>query len=96
MHPLLTGSIAPSAKRRLFNLLRGRFSGFSPRRGDTLQNLARPLFRAKFHTHRCKDEGTGPPKLKFLLIFDQNVEQGRIPCTIFTKFAVFVHRLRMR
>jgi len=42
---LLTGSIARSAKRRLFNLLRGRFWGFSPRKGDTLHrwgwNLAR-------------------------------------------------------
>jgi len=33
---LLTGSIARSAKRRLFKLLRGRFWGFSPLRGDTL------------------------------------------------------------
>jgi len=31
-----TGSIASSAKRRLFKLLRGRFWGFSPRMGDTL------------------------------------------------------------
>ena len=42
---LLTGSIARSAKCRLFNLLRGRFWGFSPRRGHTLHrwgwNLAR-------------------------------------------------------
>ena len=41
----LTGSIARSAKCRLFNLLRGRFWGFSPRWGDTLHrwgwNLAR-------------------------------------------------------
>jgi len=45
IHVLLTGSIARSAKRRLFNLLRGRFWGFSPHRGDTLHrwgwNLAR-------------------------------------------------------
>ena len=27
--------------------------------------------------HRCKDKGIGPPKLKFLLIFDQNVEYKR-------------------
>jgi len=45
---LLTGSIARSAKRRLFNLLRGRFWSFSPHMGDTLHrwgpwgwNLAR-------------------------------------------------------
>jgi len=33
-----------------------------------------PLLHAKFHPHRCKNKGTGPPKLKFLLRFDQNVE----------------------
>ena len=43
--PFITGSIARSAKLPVFNLLRGRFWGFSPRRGDTLHrwgwNLAR-------------------------------------------------------
>ena len=33
-----------------------------------------PLLRAKFHRHRCNDKGVGPPKLKFLLRFDQNRE----------------------
>jgi len=33
---LLAGSIVRSAKRRLFKLLRGRFWGFSPSRGDML------------------------------------------------------------
>jgi len=28
---------------------------------------------ATFHPHRCNDKGVGPPKLKFLLRFDQNV-----------------------
>jgi len=36
-----------------------------------------PLLHAKFHTHRCNDKGVGPPKLKFLLRFDQNVEHKR-------------------
>ena len=38
-----------------------------------------PLLRAKFHPHRCngKGIGLGPPKLKFLLRFDQNVEYKR-------------------
>ena len=43
-------------------------------------NLARrsgPLLHAKFHPHQCKDKGIGPTKLKFLLIFDQNVEYKR-------------------
>ena len=35
------------------------------------------LLRAKFHPHRCNDNGIGPPKLKFLLRFDQNVEYKR-------------------
>ena len=33
---LFTGSIARSANLPVFSLLRGRFWGFSPRRGDTL------------------------------------------------------------
>ena len=36
-----------------------------------------PLLHAKFHPHRCNDKGVGPPKLKFLLRFDQNVEYKR-------------------
>jgi len=35
------------------------------------------LLRAKFYPHRCNDKGIGPPKVKFLLIFDQNVEYKR-------------------
>ena len=35
------------------------------------------LLRAKFHPHRCNDKGIGPPKLKFLLRFDQNVGYKR-------------------
>ena len=36
-----------------------------------------PLLHAKFQPHRCNDKGVGPPKLKFLLRFDQNVEYKR-------------------
>ena len=39
-----------------------------------------PLLRAKFHPHRCNDKSIGrlgPLKLKFLLIFGQNVEYKR-------------------
>ena len=32
-----------------------------------------PLLCAKFHPHGCNDKGIGPPKLKFLLRFHQNV-----------------------
>ena len=106
-HPvvLVIGSIARSASLPVFSLLRGRFWGLSPRRGDTLHrwgwNLAEgPLIHEKFHPHWCNDKGAGPPKLKFLLRFDQmwniNAPQGRIPCAIFTKFAQFVRHFRMR
>ena len=33
--------------------------------------------RAKFHHHQCNNKGVGPPKLKFLLRFDRNVEHKR-------------------
>ena len=36
-----------------------------------------PLLHAKFHPHRCNDKGVGPPKLKFLVRFDRNVEYER-------------------
>ena len=36
-----------------------------------------PLLRAKFHPHRFNDKGIGPPKRKFLLIFEKNVEYKR-------------------
>jgi len=104
---LVTSSIARSANLRVLNLLRGRFWGFSPRRGDTLHwlgwNLAwrrGPLLHAKFHPQRRNDKGVGPQKFKFLLRFDRNVKykrpQGRIPCAIFTKVAQFVPHFRTR
>jgi len=54
-----------------------------------------------WHGRGDRNKGIGPLKLKILLIFGQNVEykyapQGRIPCAIFTKFAEFVPRFRMR
>ena len=36
-----------------------------------------PVLCAKFHPHRCNGTGIGPPKLRFLLRFDQNVEYRR-------------------
>jgi len=52
---------------------------------------------AKCHRHRCNVKGIGPPELKFLLRFDQNVEYkrpaGAYPlrdfheiCRLFTSF----------
>ena len=33
--------------------------------------------RSKFHPHWCNDKSIGPPKLKFLLRLDENVEYKR-------------------
>ena len=73
---VITGSIARSANLSVFSLLRGRFSGFSQHRGDTLHRWGE-ICHAKFHPHRCNDKGVGPPKLKFLLRFDRNLEHKR-------------------
>jgi len=35
------------------------------------------FLRTKFHPYWCNDKGVGSLKLKFLLIFDQNVEYKR-------------------
>jgi len=35
------------------------------------------LLPARFHPHRCNVKDIGPPKLKFLMKFDQNVEYRR-------------------
>ena len=59
-----------------------------------------PLLLVELHPHRCNDKGTGPPKLKFLLRFDQNVEYkrptGTYPLRNFHKFAELVPYFRMR
>jgi len=102
----ITGSIARSASLPVFNLLTGRFWGFSPHRGDMLHRLGwnlawrRGPLHAIFHPHRCNDNGVRPQKLKFLLTFDQNLEYkrpaGAIPCAIFIKLAEVVPHFRMR
>ena len=85
------GSIASSATRRYLIYLEAEFEVFRPA-GASGRHIAPmgvkfgteegikvegPLLRAKFHPHRCNDKGTGPPKLNFLLRFDQNVEYKR-------------------
>ena len=76
------------------------FRGFLRVKFGVGEGTEGPLHHAKFHPHRCNDKGVGPPKLNFLLRFDRNVEYkrpaGAYPCAIFTKFAEFVHRFRMR
>jgi len=76
---LLTGSIAGSASHRYSIYSKAHFEVFrhvAPMRvkfgieeGTFLSSM--PL-HAKFHPHRCNDKGVGPPKLKFLLRFDQS------------------------
>jgi len=70
---------------RYFSLVRGRFWGFLPRRGDTLHrwgwNLARrrgpdrPSSVPNFTS--VQRQGCRTPKLKFLLRFDRNLEYKR-------------------
>ena len=64
----------PNLLRR-FWLIRGRFWVFCPA-GATLCTDGVKFGTAE-ETHRCNDKVIGPPKLKFLLIFDQNVEYTR-------------------
>ena len=49
---------------------------FAPQ-GRHVAPMGGEIWHAKFHPHRCNDKGIGPPKLKFLLRFDQNVEYKR-------------------
>jgi len=79
----LTGSIARRAKRPLFKWLRGRFWGFSHRRGTRCTDGSeiwhgggnqRSPPPCQISPHWCNDKGIGPHKLKLLLRFDQNVE----------------------
>ena len=56
----VSGSIASSATRRYLSYSEADFEFFRPAGATRC-------------TNRCNDKGTGPPKLKFLLIFDQNV-----------------------
>ena len=55
---------------------------------------------AKFHPHRCNNKGIGPPKLKFVLRFDQNVEYkrpvGAYPLRDFHKICRVCTHFRMR
>jgi len=79
----ITGSIASSATRRYLSYSEADFAVFRPKGRHVAPMGVKfgmgegtfPL--AKFHPHRCNDKGIGPPKLKFLLRFDHNVEYKR-------------------
>jgi len=64
---IFTGSIARSAKRRYLSYSEADFDVFrlagSTRCTDGGEIWHGGL-RAKFHSHRCNDQGIGPPKLK--------------------------------
>ena len=72
---LVTGSMARSATRRYLSYSEADFEVFRPDGRHAapmgvkfgVEGSKGPLLHAKFHPHRCNDEGIGPPKLKFLL-----------------------------
>ena len=76
---LITGSIASSATRRYLSYSDADFEVFRPT-GATRCTYGGEIWhggnflRAKIHRDRYNGKGIGPPKLKFLLRFDQNVE----------------------
>jgi len=83
---MITDSIARSATRRYLSYSEADFEVFHPAEATCCTDGCEiwhgerdqgSLLRAKFHTHRCNDKGIEPPKLKFLLRFDQNVEYKR-------------------
>ena len=75
-------------KATVFNLLRGRF-WLLYRRGWNF-----------FHPRRCNSKGIGPQNWNFywdfIKMWNIDAPQGRIPCTIFTKFAEFVPHFSVR
>ena len=93
----ITGSIARSASYRYLIYSEADFEARCTDGGE-IWHGGGDLLHAKFHPHRFNDKGVGPPKLKFLLRFEQNVEYkrpaGEYPCAIFTKFAEFVRHFR--
>jgi len=106
---LFTGSIARSASLPVFNLLRGRFWGFSARRGVTLHRWGEIWHEGgdRKYPNPCQISPPSvqrqeykPPKLKFLHRYDRNVEHkrpaGAYPVRDFHKIADFVPHFRMR
>ena len=83
---LVTGSIVQSARRQYLIYSEVDFEVFRPTwvtrctDGGEIwhggENLRSPPPR-QISPHRCNDKGIGPPKLKFLLRFGQNVEYKR-------------------
>ena len=103
---VITGSVARSAKHRYLSYSEADFEVLLPAGATRCTDGVKfcmevrtkgPLLCAKFHPHRCNDKGRpiGPPKLKFLLRFDQNVEykrpSGAYPLRDFHKICSLYH-----
>jgi len=83
---MITGSIARTATRRYFIYSEADFEVFRPAGATRCTDVGEiwhgqgtegPLHHAKFHPQSVQPQGVGPPKLKVLLGFDQNVEYKR-------------------
>jgi len=93
-HFFVTGRKRKALTCRYCFYSRGRFSGLSPCRGDTL-HVSRWNFAgrsgptpAKFHLDRLRDVGLRPQKISnFTNII---ASKGWVPCTIVTKFIRFM------
>ena len=88
----------PQAALPVFRLLTGRFWGFSPRRGETLNrsrsNLAAPP--CQIWPGSVQGWGFTTPKTEKKWNFTNIIApKGRVPCTIFTKFTSFMRVLSL-
>ena len=98
----ISGSIARSASRRYLVYSEADFEVFRPAEATRCTDGVKfgTEEGAKFHPHRCNHKGVGPQKLKFLLIFDQNVEYkrpaGAYPLRDFHKLCRICTHFRMR
>ena len=84
-------------KAPVFNLLRGRFWGFSPRRDETLHRWGwnTPIGATPIGaTVRAQDPQNWYFYWDLIRMCNINAPQGRTPCESFTKFAEFVPRFR--
>jgi len=106
---LFTGSIARSASRRYLVYSEADFEVFRPAGATGCTNGGEiwhrggalgPLLHAKFHPHRCNDNGVGPKNWNFYSdltkMWNINASQGRIPCAIFDKICRLCTPFRMR
>ena len=99
----ITGSIARSATPPpVFNILRGRFSGFRPAQATRCTDEGEIWHEGcQIAPPSVKGLGYRTPKTEFfcwdlIKMWNINDPQGCIPCAIFTKFVEFSPRFRKR